>query len=95
MKASDERGRHVTVQRMIVIVWPVQVCWHDRDEVIAKTVGYNGTISYDTSRPDGPPQKLLDVSRLQKLGWSAKLPLSEGLAVAYENFVATGGRVST
>src|SRR5262249_21813400 len=36
MKAADERGRDVTVQRMIVIVWPVKICWHDRDEVIAK-----------------------------------------------------------
>src|SRR5262249_15469345 len=53
-----------------------------------------GTITYDTSRPDGPPQKLLDVSRLQKLGWSSKLPLAKGLALAYKDFVATGGGVS-
>jgi GDP-L-fucose synthase len=62
-------------------------------ELIAKAVGYTGTITYDTSRPDGPPQKLLDVSKLQKLGWSSKLPLAKGLAVAYKDFVATGGRV--
>jgi len=63
-------------------------------DLIAKTIGYNGTITYDTSRPDGPPQKLLDVSRLQKLGWSSKHPLAKGLALAYKDFVATGGRVA-
>jgi GDP-L-fucose synthase len=62
-------------------------------DLIAKTIGYKGTITYDTSRPDGSPQKLLDVSKLQKLGWSSKLTLAEGLAVAYKDFVATGGRV--
>lgn len=41
--------------------------------------------------PDGPPQKLLDVTKLKKLGWSAKISLSEGLALAYEDFVTTGG----
>jgi GDP-L-fucose synthase len=62
--------------------------------LVAKTVGYQGTIEYDTSRPDGPPQKLLDVSKLKKLGWSSKIPLSEGLAVAYKDFLTTGGRVA-
>jgi GDP-L-fucose synthase len=57
--------------------------------LVAKTVGYQGTIEYDTSRPDGPPQKLLDVSKLKKLGWSSKIPLSEGLAVAYKDFLTT------
>ena len=61
--------------------------------LVAKTVGYDGEIDYDTSRPDGSPQKLLNISRLKKLGWSSKIPLPEGLAVAYKDFVATGGRV--
>jgi GDP-L-fucose synthase len=62
--------------------------------LIAKTVGYGGKINYDTSRPDGPPQKLLDVTKLKKLGWSSKIPLSEGLAMAYKDFLTTGGRVA-
>lgn len=61
--------------------------------LVAQTVGYRGKINYDISRPDGPPQKLLDISRLKELGWSSKIPLSEGLAVAYKDFLATGGRV--
>ena len=60
----------------------------------AKTVGYDGKIEYDTSRPDGPPQKLLNVSKLKKIGWSPKISLSEGLALAYKDFLTTGGRVA-
>src|SRR5262245_38805775 len=62
--------------------------------LVAKTVGYGGKISYDASRPDGPPQKLLNVTKLKKLGWSSKIPLSEGLAVAYKDFLTTGGRAT-
>ena len=60
----------------------------------AKTVGYHGKIEYDTSRPDGPPQKLMNVFKLKKIGWSSKISLSEGLALAYKDFLTTGGRVA-
>jgi len=46
-------------------------------------VGCKATISFDTSMPDGTPRKLLDVSRLGKLGWRASTPLREGIARAY------------
>lgn len=59
---------------------------------VARAVGYAGNIVFDASRPDGPPQKLLDVSKMTALGWSAKIPLREGLAAAYADFVAGGGR---
>ena len=62
--------------------------------LVADVVGYTGKINYDTTRPDGPPQKLLDVTKLQKLGWSSQIPLSRGLAIAYEDFLGTGGRVA-
>jgi GDP-L-fucose synthase len=42
---------------------------------------------FDTSRPDGAPQKLLDVSKLANLGWKAKIPLRQGLAEAYADFL--------
>jgi GDP-L-fucose synthase len=61
--------------------------------LVAQTVDYRGKINYDISRPDGPPQKLLDISKLKELGWSSKILLSEGLALAYKDFLATGGRV--
>jgi GDP-L-fucose synthase len=55
--------------------------------VVASTIGYRGRISFDTSRPDGTPRKLLDVSRLTKLGWRAKIPLQEGIKLAYDAFL--------
>jgi GDP-L-fucose synthase len=55
--------------------------------VVADAVGYTGTISFDTSRPDGTPRKLLDVSRLAKLGWRARTSLEEGIKLAYRAYL--------
>jgi GDP-L-fucose synthase len=55
-------------------------------EIVSEIVGYKGKMVFDTSRPDGPPQKLLDVSKLNALGWSAKISLRDGLATAYADF---------
>ena len=54
--------------------------------MVAATIGYSGEISFDTSRPDGTPQKLLDVSRLAKLGWRASTGLEEGIKLAYQAY---------
>ena len=59
----------------------------DFARVVAATVGYKGTISYDTSRPDGTPQKLLDVGRLAKLGWRARTSLEDGIRLAYQAYL--------
>jgi GDP-L-fucose synthase len=56
-------------------------------ETVRDVVGFTGQIVYDTSRPDGPPQKLLDTSRLTVLGWLPKVSLREGLAAAYRDFL--------
>ena len=56
-------------------------------ELIGEIVGYKGGIVYDTSKPDGTPQKLLDVSRLHGLGWDAKISLMDGIKQAYEWYV--------
>ena len=56
--------------------------------VVAATVGYTGEISFDTSRPDGAPRKLLDVSRLAKLGWRARTALEDGLKLAYQAYLS-------
>jgi len=55
--------------------------------VVAKAVGYTGEISFDPSRPDGTPRKLLDVSRLAKLGWRASTSLEEGIRLAYRAYL--------
>jgi GDP-L-fucose synthase len=56
--------------------------------VVARVVGFNGTISYDPSRPDGTPRKLLDVGRLDKLGWRAKTSLQDGIRLAYQAYLS-------
>ena len=56
-------------------------------EMIKKIVGYNGEVKYDTSKPDGTPRKLLDVSRLHNLGWKHKTSLEEGIRKTYEWYV--------
>ena len=61
-------------------------------ELIAGVVNYEGKIVYDTSRPDGTPRKLLDVSKLKKLGWAPQIPLRIGLARAYSDFLKIGER---
>ena len=61
----------------------------DFARVVAATVGHKGTISYDTSRPDGTPQKLLDVSRLARLGWRARTSLEDGIRLTYEAYLNT------
>jgi len=56
--------------------------------VVAASVGYSGEISFDRSRPDGTPRKLLDVSRLAKLGWRARTSLEDGIRLAYRAYLS-------
>lgn len=56
-------------------------------ELVAKVIGYEGTILWDTTRPNGTPRKLLDVSKAKALGWEAKVSLEEGIRLAYEDFL--------
>ena len=56
-------------------------------ELVAKVVGYTGKIEWDTTRPNGTPRKLLDVSKATKLGWTYKTELEDGIRLAYEDFL--------
>ena len=56
-------------------------------ELVAKAVGYKGKILWDTSKPNGTPRKLLDVSKAEKLGWHYKTELDEGIKLAYMDFL--------
>ena len=60
-------------------------------EVVAETVGFAGKIVWDTSKPDGTPRKLMDVSKLTALGWSARIALREGVEKTYASFLAELG----
>lgn len=56
-------------------------------ELVAKVVGYEGKIEWDTTRPNGTPRKLLDVSKATALGWMYSTELEEGIKLAYKDFL--------
>ena len=58
-------------------------------EKVASSVGYEGNILWDKTKPDGTPKKQLDVSRLKSLGWSPKIDLNYGIHQSYEAFVSS------
>ena len=64
-------------------------------QVVKATVGYAGDIVFDATKPDGAPRKLIEVSRLTELGWRASTTLEEGVALAYRDFLETGGHRPT
>jgi GDP-L-fucose synthase len=56
-------------------------------KLVAKTVGYEGNLSFDTSKPDGTPRKMTDISLIKNTGWKPKISLEEGVALAYQDFL--------
>jgi GDP-L-fucose synthase len=60
--------------------------------LIAKTVGFTGSIDYDATKPDGTPRKLMDSTRLNQLGWKATISLEKGLKMAYQDFLEKDNR---
>lgn len=61
-------------------------------DAIARATGYQGQIAFDTTKPDGSPRKLMDSRRLNSLGWSPKVGLEQGLAIAYQEYEKLGLR---
>ncbi len=66
----------------------VDVTIRELTETVASVVGYTGRIAWDASKPDGTPRKLMDVSRLTALGWTARIALREGVERTYASFLA-------
>ena len=63
-----------------------EVSIRDLAHIISKIIGYEGVVKFDSSKPDGTPRKLMDCSIINRLGWSSKIGLREGIIQAYENF---------
>ena len=61
-----------------------------RDVTIREVVGFKGELSFDTSKPDGSPRKLIDVSRLSNMGWKYSIDLEEGLKKTYKWYFNQG-----
>ena len=60
-------------------------------ETVVEVIGFQGDLTFDTSKPDGTPRKLMDVSRLTGLGWKASTTLRDGIALAYQDFLSKQG----
>ncbi len=64
----------------------IEVTIRDLALLVKKAVGYEGTIDYDVTQPDGTPRKLLDCSKIHSMGWRHKIELEEGISLAYDDF---------
>ncbi len=63
--------------------------------LIKKIIGYKGSLVYDTTKPDGTPRKLMDVTKIQAMGWKHKVNLEEGIAIAYKDFLHNHASIVT
>jgi GDP-L-fucose synthase len=84
---SDEQATGVFMPPLVNIGVGADLTIKELAESVKRAVGYDGEIVFDTSRPDGTPRKLMDVSRLDRLGWVAKTGMDAGLAQAYRDFL--------
>jgi GDP-L-fucose synthase len=91
---SDDLGRacvflmqHYSDEQFINVGSATEVSIRQLAELVKKTVGYDGEIVWDKSKPDGTPRKLMDSSRLFALGWKPKIDLEGGLKLVYEDFL--------
>ena len=82
---------HYDSPEIINIGWGQDCTIRELAEIIAKTVGYNGKLKWDDSRPDGTPSKVLDNHKLTALGWEPKISLQEGLRLTYQWYLKNHG----
>ena len=75
----------------INIGWGKDISIKDLAILIAQVTGYEGLIEWDTSKPDGTPRKLLDISKIKSLGWQPQIELRDGIKSTYEWYMNTGG----
>jgi GDP-L-fucose synthase len=95
--AADDLGdacvfvmKHYSGDEFINIGTGKEVSIGEFARLVADVVGFRGNLVFDTNRPDGPPRKLLDISKITALGWTAKTPLREGLQATYMDFLGQG-----
>lgn len=78
--------QHYDDEAIVNIGWGQDVTIRELAEMVVSVIGYSGRLLFDSSKPDGTPQKLLDVTRLTNLGWSPRLPLKAGIENTYRWF---------
>jgi GDP-L-fucose synthase len=94
MPDADWRAQTQPMQRLLNVGYGTDVSIAELAHAVARAVGYEGDITFDTSRPDGAPRKLIDTTRLHQLGWKPTTSLDQGLALAYADFSASAGAVA-
>ena len=81
-------GQHTApMQSQINVGFGSDITIAELAQVVSKATGYQGNINFDPTQPDGSPRKLMDSTRLNALGWRAKVHLEQGLALAYQDFI--------
>lgn len=85
--------KHYDGEEMVNVGVGEDVTIRELAELIKDVVGYEGKIVFDSSKPDGTPRKLLDVGRLNALGWRARISLKEGIKATYEWYLANSARL--
>ncbi|MCX7997794.1 MAG: GDP-L-fucose synthase [Leptospiraceae bacterium] len=86
VKGDPKGGEHINIGSGI------EVSIRELAETIMKIVNYKGKLVFDVTKPDGTPRKLLDVTKLHRMGWKHKVSLEEGIALTYEDYLRNGGR---
>ena len=76
-----------TVQSHVNVGSGKEVTIKELAETVAEAIGFKGEIEWDTSKPDGTPRKLMDSSKLRKLGWEPTVEMRDGIALAYDDFL--------
>mgnify|MGYP001353800068 CR=1 FL=1 len=85
-ESNPDNNFSLNLDSLINIGTGLDISIKDLAEMIAKSLNYKGKIKWETSKPDGTPRKLLDVSQLKKLGWQAKTSLKEGIKLTINNY---------
>jgi GDP-L-fucose synthase len=80
---------------VVNIGWGEDISVRELAELVRRIVGFSGRLEFDSTKPDGVPRKLLDVSRMTALGWSPKIRLEEGIVSSHRWFVSNQGRYRT
>lgn len=80
-------------ERLVNVGWGVDVTISELAETVARVVGFRGALRFDPKKPDGTPRKLLDITRLNALGWQPRIPLEEGIRTTYQWFCEHIGEI--